>query len=97
MSSSTVISDISTNSNSRMRFTTLGDREAAGLRGPVAVIAGHGDSRPTAGVSRDELPPAVAVGGGGWCARDLSIVNLAACAWANMDAASQDQSAWVPI
>ena len=60
MSSSTVISDISTNSSSRMRFTTLGDREAAGLKGPGAVIAGRGGSRPTVGVSRDELLPAVA-------------------------------------
>ena len=54
------ISDISTNSSSRMLFTTLGDREAAGLKGPGAVIAGHGGSGPTAGVSRDGLLPAVA-------------------------------------
>jgi len=51
MSSSTVTSDISTNSSSRMRFTTFGDSEAAGLKGPGA---GRGGSKPAAGVSKDE-------------------------------------------
>ena len=62
MSSPTVISDISTNSSSRMHFTILGDREAAGLKGLGAVITGHGGggSGPPAGVSRDRLLPAVA-------------------------------------
>ena len=54
------ISDISANSSSRMRFTTLGSREAAGLKGPGAVIAGCGGSGPTAGVSRDGLVLALA-------------------------------------
>ena len=42
-----------TNSSSRMHFTTFGDSEAAGLKGPGAVTAGCDGSEPAAGVSKD--------------------------------------------
>lgn len=53
MLSSTVTSGISTNSSSRMHFTTFGDSEAAELKGPGTVTAGHGGSEPAVGVSKD--------------------------------------------
>ena len=53
MSSSTVTCDISGNSCSRMRFTTFGDSEAAGLKGSGAVTAGCSGSEPAAGLSKD--------------------------------------------
>ena len=54
MSSYTVTSDISTNSSSRMCFTTFGDSEAAGLKRPIAVTIGCNGSELAAGVTKDK-------------------------------------------